>query len=188
MVLLIILAAAAGPATIYLYLNVVPHVTNSIIMSGTLIINSDGQARGTSGLSTAYNASLSVSHGVGSMNLTLPASNRDLLLKHDYAVTNLVANDTLVSMQIDGKYVMMVFVPTDSTDTGQFKGFFLAAWGPSTSNKGIISPLFFDGAGSQSFVELRLTPVAPPLPTFMSMGMTQEGGFVAIRIGTQATG
>jgi hypothetical protein len=146
-------------------------------MSGTLIVNSDGQAKRTPGLSSAYNASLSVSHGSGTMNLTLLATNnRDLLLKHDYSITNLVANDSLISMQIDGKSVVMVFMPNDTNDTGQFNGVFIASWGPGTSNKGSISPLFFGGAGSQYFVELRLMPVAPPLPTFMSIRAYQMGG------------
>ncbi len=174
-VLLILIAAAAGPATIYAYLNLIPHATDSILMTGSLRVNGHGQAEGGSGYSATYNASLSAKSGSGSLNLTLVAGDRDLLLQHQYRISDLIANDTAVSLLLDGQRVMLELITNDSSGGNQFSGSFVALGGPN-EQMGTISPSNFGGLGSQYDVELRLIPVASPQPTYLQVRSFHQGG------------
>ena len=169
-VLVILIAAAAGPVTVYVYLNLIPHTTDSILMNGSLLINAPSQTEGGSGYPATYNASLSVRGGSGSLNLTLVGGVRDVLLDHQYAVSNLIANETAVSMILNGNHVLLILI-TNDTGGGQFSGSFVASNGPN-GQKGSISPSIFGGLGSQYVVRLQLIPVAAPRPTFMQIRPT----------------
>jgi hypothetical protein len=166
-VILVLIAAAAGPLTVYVYLNLIPHTIDSIHMKGSLLVNAPSHTEGGSGFPVTYNASLSVRSGSGSLNLTLSGGVRDILLEHRYTVSNLIANETTVSMLLNGNPVTLILIANDSSG-GQFSGSYVASNGPN-GQKGSISPSFFGGLGSQYNVQLQLIPVAAPRPTFMQI-------------------
>ncbi len=171
-VLLILIATAAGPLTVYLYLNLLPHATSSLSMTGSLFVNDAGKPNGTSGHSAKYGASLSVAGGSGTMNLTLMRGSRDVLTQHTFLIRSLTANDSKTSMLVDGNAIAMVLVTNGTAGGGQYGGYFVASWGPGApigELRGSISPSFFPGLGTQYYVELILTPVRAPQPTFLQI-------------------
>src|SRR2546428_587161 len=166
-VLLILIAAAAGPVTVYVYLNLIPHTTDSLRMKGSLLVSAPSQTEGGSGFPSTYNASLYVRSGSGSLNLTLAEGVRDILLEHRYTISNLIANETTISLLLNGNPVTLILIANDSSG-GQFSGSYVASNGPS-GQKGSISPTFFGGLESQYKVQLQLIPVAAPRPSYMQI-------------------
>jgi hypothetical protein len=161
--LIMIIAAAAGPVSVFLFLSLSPHTTDSLGMTGSLFLAAAGQASNGTGGSASYDAVLSVTAGGGTLNLTFREGN-DVLTQHDYTVSNFLANDSTISMVLGRAPTVLVYVVKDYVWNGWFDNYFISSWGPGATAselRGRVSPSAFPGLTSRYYVELRLFPVQP---------------------------
>lgn len=118
-----------------------------------------GKSHGGFEYNAEWNATLVVRDNTGTLKLELDIGLGDALKKHEYSVTEFIQDRDKVSMKVDGRPIVLVWVTSDEIWNHTYDAYYIASWGsdsPPEELRGEISSITFPGLGDSYYLELRL--------------------------------
>jgi len=135
----------------------------STTLHGSLFVSDAGESHGGFEYNAEWNATLTAQDTAGTLKLALRIGLGDALEKHEYHITDVTIEPTKVSMKIEGRPLVLIWVEKDTVWDHAYDKHYIASWGgyaPPEEIRGTISPKTFPGLVDHFYVELRLRP--PP--------------------------
>ncbi len=131
------------------------------VYTGSLFVSDAGRSHGGFEYVATWNVTLRVSErsGAGELDLALASGLGDPLTEHSFKATGFTSAPSMLTFELDGEQVRLVWVENDTVWNHTYDSHFIASWGsdaPQGELRGVIAPSTFPGLVSSYYLEIRL--------------------------------
>jgi hypothetical protein len=163
-IVIILIAVAAGAILTILSFYINGSSTTSAQLTGTAYVNQGGRLNATGTNWATYNVTLLAKQGSGNMSLVALTDTSDLVTVHQFSISHFLLSPNNLTMSIDQDPVNLVWVSNNSL-WGELNGSYIGSEGPNAPRDevfGSVNYSIFPGVKPTDYVLLSLTIRSQP--------------------------